>query len=138
MIVRFSPKPGPETSLLNSSACRFKRTLLMSTRLRKVERFNTDVVDNREILRILTSFRNGNFSVRMPVDATGIAGKIYDALNDAIGSNERLAKELERVSNLVGKEGKINHRAAMPGATGSWAACIDSVNTLATDLIQPI
>jgi HAMP domain-containing protein len=73
----------------------------------------------------------------MPVDATGIAGKIYDALNDVIGSNDRLAKELERVSNLVGKEGKINHRASMPGATGSWAACIDSVNMLTTDLIQP-
>ena len=109
----------------------------MSTRLRKVESFNTDVVDNREMLRVLTSFRNGNFSVRMPVDATGIAGKIYDALNDVIGSNDRLAKELERVSNLVGKEGKINHRASMPGATGSWAACIDWVNLLTTDLIQP-
>src|SRR5215813_1248838 len=109
----------------------------MSTRLRKVESFRTDVVDNREMLRVLTSFRNGNFSVRMPVDATGIAGKIYDALNDVIGSNDRLAKELERVSSLVGKEGKINHRASMPGATGSWAACIDWVNMLTTDLIQP-
>jgi hypothetical protein len=62
---------------------------------------------------------------------------LYDALNEVIGSNERLAKELERVANLIGKEGKINHRAAMRGATGSWAACIDSVNMLATDLIQP-
>jgi methyl-accepting chemotaxis protein len=109
----------------------------MSTRLRKIERFSTDIVDNREILRVLTSFKNGDFSVRMPVDATGIAGKIYDALNEVIESNDRLARELERVGNLVGKEGKINHRAAMPGATGSWATCIDSVNMLATDLIQP-
>src|SRR5262249_6974005 len=38
---------------------------------------------------------------------------------------------------LVGKEGKINHRASMPDATGSWSACIDWVNALATDLIQP-
>jgi signal transduction histidine kinase/HAMP domain-containing protein/CheY-like chemotaxis protein len=109
----------------------------MSTRLRKIERFSTDIVDNREILRVLTSFKNGDFSVRMPVDATGIAGKIYDALNEVIESNDRLARELERVGNLVGKEGKINHRAAMPGAAGSWATCIDSVNMLATDLIQP-
>ena len=109
----------------------------MSTRLRKVERFHQDVIDNSELLRVLNSFRNGDVSVRLPSDKTGIAGKIYDALNDVIENSDRLTKELERVSHLVGKEGKLGHRAKQSSEGGVWAQSIDSVNNLITDLVQP-
>jgi HAMP domain-containing protein len=73
----------------------------------------------------------------MPVDQTGMAGKIADTLNDIIERNERMAAELERISTVVGKEGKITQRASLGNAGGSWSACVDSVNTLITDLVQP-
>src|SRR4028118_1930292 len=73
----------------------------------------------------------------MPVEQTGMAGKIADTLNDIIERNERLAAELERISTVVGKEGKIAQRASLGNAGGSWSACVDSVNTLITDLVQP-
>src|SRR2546427_590722 len=95
-------------------------------------------LDSRLLLRVLTDFRKGDFSARLPVDSISVAGKIYDTINEIIDLNARLTKELERISTVVGKEGKIRHRTSLPGATGGWADCVDSVNSLVGDLIQPI
>src|SRR5262249_47725669 len=97
-----------------------------------------ETVDNRLLLRVLTDFRKGDFSVRLPVDSIGIAGKVYDTINEIIDLNSRLTRELERISSVVGKEGKIRQRATLPGAAGGWAECVDAVNSLVGDLIQPI
>jgi HAMP domain-containing protein/signal transduction histidine kinase/DNA-binding response OmpR family regulator len=96
-----------------------------------------DALDPRQLLKTLMAVRKGDFSVRMPVDKTGMAGKTSDALNDIIEMNERMAKELQRIGTVVGKEGRITQRASLGDVSGSWAACIDSVNTLVTDLAQP-
>ncbi|MGI2908666.1 HAMP domain-containing protein [Tolypothrix sp. VBCCA 56010] len=98
---------------------------------------DTDNLDLKQLLRTLAEVKKGNFSARMPLDHTGIGGKIADTLNDIIDMNERMAAELERVSNVVGKEGKINERATLGNAKGSWKAAVESVNTLVTDLVQP-
>ncbi len=45
--------------------------------------------------------KRGDFSVRMPVDKTGTAGKVADTLNDIIEMNERLAAELERAREAL-------------------------------------
>ena len=97
----------------------------------------TDTLDQKRLLKVLSDYRRGDFSARMPSDRTGMAGKICDALNDAIERNEKLVKELERLSNVVGKAGNIRQRATMPSAEGQWANAIESVNTLVSDLVQP-
>jgi HAMP domain-containing protein/signal transduction histidine kinase/CheY-like chemotaxis protein len=81
--------------------------------------------------------KKGNFSIRLPNDWTGVNGKIADTLNDVIEMNDRLVKELERISRVVGREGKITQRAAPPAADGSWVSLIESVNSLIDDLAQP-
>ena len=96
-----------------------------------------DTLDLEQLLSVLTAVRKGDFSVRMPVAKTGLAGKIADTLNEIAELNEHMAKELERVSLAVGKEGRITQRAMLAGAGGSWAASVDSVNTLIGDLVQP-
>jgi HAMP domain-containing protein/CheY-like chemotaxis protein/GAF domain-containing protein len=97
----------------------------------------TETLDQKRLLKVLSDYRRGDFSVRMPGDRTGLAGKIYDALNDVIERNAKLVKELERLSNVVGKAGNIKQRATLPSAEGQWATAIDSVNTLVSDLVQP-
>src|SRR3569833_4376032 len=77
-----------------------------------------DLVDHKLLLSTLLAVRKGDFSVRMPVDHTGMAGKIYDTLNDVIELEQRTAQELARISQVVGKEGKINQRATLGGAGG--------------------
>ncbi|HWB85182.1 MAG TPA: HAMP domain-containing protein [Bryobacteraceae bacterium] len=97
----------------------------------------TDVLDVKTLLNTLVAFRDGDFSVRLPVDQTGIAGKIADTLNDIFKLNNGLATEFERISSGVGKEGKISQRASLGVVSGGWAACLDSVNSLIGDLVQP-
>jgi len=96
-----------------------------------------NALDTKLLLKTLTAFKKGNFSIRLPNDWTGVKGKIADTLNDVIEMNERLVKELERISRVVGREGKITQRAAPPAADGSWVSLIESVNTLIDDLAQP-
>src|SRR5262245_35157352 len=96
-----------------------------------------EAIDTRQLLKFLAAWRKGDFSARLPVDQTGTAGKIYDALNEVIEMNERETQELERISRAVGKEGKINQRAGVNNATGGWSTKIDAVNSLISDLMQP-
>src|SRR5438105_4242223 len=51
---------------------------------------NEPTLDGRELLRVLSEVKNGNFNVRMPIDLLGIDGKICDTLNDIIYLNEKL------------------------------------------------
>jgi HAMP domain-containing protein/CheY-like chemotaxis protein/signal transduction histidine kinase len=97
----------------------------------------SDVLDSNQLLAVLTAVRKGDFSVKMPLSQIGVAGKIADALNDIIDLNRETAREFERVSQAVGKEGKITQRAHLHGAAGAWAASVNSVNTLIGDLVQP-
>src|SRR5260221_508364 len=96
----------------------------------------TKTVDTTELLNALVAFKNGDFSVRLPTDRTGVGGKVYDALNEIFGQNEQMAQEFARISNAVGKEGKITQRAGRI-AKGGYAACVESVNSLISDLVQP-
>ncbi|HEX4049295.1 MAG TPA: HAMP domain-containing protein [Steroidobacteraceae bacterium] len=95
-------------------------------------------LDLRELLRALQAVRDGDFSVRLPSDQTGLAGKVADTFNDIVISNQRMADELERAGQIVGREGKTRHRMAMERRGGCWGAMENSVNRLIDDLLWPI
>ncbi|MBV9761402.1 MAG: HAMP domain-containing protein, partial [Acidobacteriaceae bacterium] len=97
----------------------------------------TDVLDANQLLTALIAFKKGNFSVRLPVNQVGLAGKIIDTLNDIFQMNDDMAAELTRISKAVGKEGKIGQRASLSAGSGSWGSCVNSVNSLISDLVQP-
>ncbi|HEX3800048.1 MAG TPA: HAMP domain-containing protein [Verrucomicrobiae bacterium] len=94
-------------------------------------------LDVRELVTALIALKKGDFSVRLPLDWIGTAGKIADAFNDVVERNEKMASELERISLVVGKEGKIGQRASIGEVSGAWAESIASVNTLISDLVHP-
>src|SRR5689334_12327762 len=96
-----------------------------------------DTLDLEQLLSVLTAVRKGDFSARMSVAKTGLAGKIADTLNEIAELNQGMAREFERVSLAVGKEGQITQRASVGGADGSWPASVNSVTTLMGDLVQP-
>src|SRR5215204_2174523 len=97
----------------------------------------SDTLDTRQILKVLMAVKKGDFSLRMPVDHTSVAGKIAVTLNDIIDLNQHMTDEFARISTVVGKEGRIAQRASLGAPGGSWSACVDSVNTLITDLAHP-
>ncbi|MEO5682441.1 MAG: HAMP domain-containing protein [Chitinophagaceae bacterium] len=101
------------------------------------KRDGTDTVDNRYLLQILTEVKNGNFGVRMPIDHTGLEGKICDTLNDIIELNQQMMLEFTRAGNTIGKQGKLTQRIEVPGLKGAWSTGIDSLNGLVSDLVHP-
>src|SRR5258707_3693136 len=90
----------------------------------------TELLDASEVLAALFAFKKGDFSVRLPVNQVGLAGKIADVLNDIFEFNENMANELRRVSTAVGKEGRIGQRASLSSGSGDWNSCVESVNSL--------
>ncbi len=94
-------------------------------------------LDTTVLLSALTALKKGDFSVRLPLHWTGLAGKVADSFNDVVELNQRMARELDRLSRVVGKEGRITQRASLGDLSGSWADSINSVNDLISDLVHP-
>ena len=90
-----------------------------------------------ELLAALTALKRGDFSVRLPVHWSGLAGKTADTFNDVVELNERMAKEFARLRQVVGREGRIGQRASLGDVSGTWADSVGLVNELITDLVQP-
>ena len=57
----------------------------------------------------------------MPLEWTGLAGKVADGFNDVIIANQALEAELARVSRVVGKQGELSQRVALGGSTRGWS-----------------
>jgi signal transduction histidine kinase/HAMP domain-containing protein/CheY-like chemotaxis protein len=89
------------------------------------------------ILSALTDLQRGNASVRLPAEWTGMFGKIAETFNDVVEQNERMYGELERLSRVVGREGKLTKRASVGYVSGFWRDSIECVNGLIDDLVHP-
>ncbi len=97
----------------------------------------TDLLDVKELLKTMTALQQGDFSVRLPIEWTGMAGKISGTFNQVMAMNERMANELNRLRQAVATEGKINQRGLVGEAGGSWSQMMESVNVLIDELVRP-
>ena len=90
-----------------------------------------------QILQAMQAVRDGDFSVSLPSDWIGLHGKIADTFNQSVLANRKLAEELERVGQTVGREGQTRQRVASGIRFGAWGAMESSVNNLIDDLLWP-
>ncbi|MES2791477.1 MAG: HAMP domain-containing protein, partial [Planctomycetota bacterium] len=95
------------------------------------------ISDMNALLNALVALKKGKSGVRLPIEWTGIAGKVADAFNDVVELNEHMAEELARLSQSVGKEGKLGQRLSVNNASGFWNDSVESVNGLIDDLVHP-
>src|SRR5260221_13299701 len=93
--------------------------------------------DLHQMLHALQAVRFGDFSVRLPGNRTGLAGKISDTFNEIVAANERMAQQLEHVGQVVGREGNTRQRVKFALSHGAWGEMEASVNTLIDDLLWP-
>src|SRR5438067_85923 len=114
-----------------------KAPIVAAARQRNRAPSNGTDFDSGQLLSALMAFKRGDFSARLPEDWTGVPGKIADTFNAVIERNERMARELERIGCVVGKEGRITQRASLNNVSGSWADGIGCVNVLIEDLVRP-
>ena len=89
------------------------------------------------ILSGLQTMRDGDFSVRLPGSWIGLPGKLADTFNEIVSFNQQIARELKRVGQVVGKEGKTRERTQFHQPKGAWGEMQVSINTLVDDLLQP-
>src|SRR5215472_10154753 len=94
-------------------------------------------VRSLQLLEAVRALRDGDFSVRLPVGWAGTDGQLAEAFNQALAHQDRIAREITRLSVAVGKEGRLKQRMSVPGAIGGWALNVDSLNTLLDDLVRP-
>ena len=96
-----------------------------------------DPFDLHSLLYGLQAISSGEFSVRLPGHWTGLEGKIADTFNEIVAANQKMAQELRRVGQVVGKEGKTRERTRFNLSKGAWGEMEVSVNMLIDDLLRP-
>jgi len=74
----------------------------------------TDTLDTKQLLNVLIAFRKGDFSVRMPVEHTGLAGKVADTLNEIVDLQQRMVV-------LARLEGRHKFLLEGHGNLSSWS-----------------
>jgi HAMP domain-containing protein/CheY-like chemotaxis protein len=92
----------------------------------------------RELLSALRGVAKGDFTIRLTTARPGIDGDVAEAFNDLVTLNARLLEEFQRISEVVGQEGRIAQRASLVSGQGAWSNYVTSVNELIDDLTHPI
>jgi HAMP domain-containing protein/CheY-like chemotaxis protein len=90
-----------------------------------------------EVLRVLTAARDGDFSVRLRARRRDVVGDVQQRCNELIALNARMAKELARVSRVIGREGRMTERVSLGTVDGAWNNTVESVNGMIDDLVRP-
>ena len=92
---------------------------------------------SRQLLTAIIAFRDGDFSARLPDDWIGLDGRLAEAFNQALSHEQHISTEVARLSETVGRDGRLKQRMSLPGALGGWAIKVDLLNTLIDDLVRP-
>jgi hypothetical protein len=65
-----------------------------------------ECVDQTKLLAALRRMRAGDSRVRLPLDWMGVPGNIAEVFNEIVELNQRLNREVGRISLTVSHEGK--------------------------------
>ena len=78
------------------------------------------------IYAALTALKRGDASVRLPMHGTAAFGKVAEVFNDVVDQNERMADELQRLSQdrRQGRQAEASARR--------WATCAASGRSRST------
>jgi len=90
-----------------------------------------------QLLASLRAVKEGDFTVRLPVDWRDQWGRVSDAFNEIVATNERMANQLALVGQVVGREGKTKQRVKIGTPGGAWGGMEASINSLIDDLLWP-
>ena len=92
---------------------------------------------HHRLVETLEALNRGEFGIRIPEGTPGVDREVARAVNNLAARMEHSTRELEEISRIVGKEGRIDERIPVGDATGSWARRIQAVNALVADMVGP-
>ncbi|MCW3007294.1 MAG: ATP-binding region ATPase protein, partial [Solirubrobacterales bacterium] len=90
-----------------------------------------------QVIAALTAACEGDFSVRLRARRRDQVGELQVRVNELIELNARQARELKRISRVIGRDGRMTERASLGPVAGAWAENTDAVNALVDDLVRP-
>ncbi|WP_250279390.1 HAMP domain-containing protein [Frankia sp. Cppng1_Ct_nod] len=89
-----------------------------------------------DLLDALTALCLGDFSVRLG-ERTGRGALLAERFDELAGVQEQHCLELERVSKVIRRDGRLTERMADLGYEGGWTRSNHAVNSLIDDLARP-
>ncbi len=92
----------------------------------------------RNIAEVTTAVAKGDLTKTITVEAKGEIQDLKNTINTMVGQLSSFADEVTRVSQEVGKEGKLGGQAKVQGVAGTWRALTESVNMMADNLTSQV
>ena len=90
------------------------------------------------LLSVLAQVKGGDFAARMPLEWTGVAGKVADGLNEVIIANQALEKRAGPGQPGGRQAGRaVAARRARRAGPRAGPGSVESVNSLIDDLVRP-
>ncbi|MEY2800727.1 MAG: hypothetical protein RL513_311 [Pseudomonadota bacterium] len=89
------------------------------------------------LLQALLRLHEGACDAHLPPHWDGLWGCIAGAFNAVVEQHLRLSRELARLAQVVGREGRLKERVHLPDASGFWAESAQAVNALIAALVHP-
>src|SRR5688572_18195322 len=90
------------------------------------------------LLNALTAIKDGDFSMRLPKDWSGLNGAMANNINQIFDQLSSFSSEITRVAKEVGTEGKLGGQAEVKGVSGTWKDLTDNVNRMANNLTSQV
>ncbi|WGV26905.1 methyl-accepting chemotaxis protein [Halotia branconii] len=89
------------------------------------------------LLLALKAVKNGDFSVRLPVENHGLS-EIASVFNELVSLNQNFTTEVTSLASEIGTEGKLGFQTVVKGAGGSWQELLDNLNQMSVNLKEQI
>ncbi|KAF8321300.1 hypothetical protein DL93DRAFT_2052095 [Clavulina sp. PMI_390] len=92
----------------------------------------------RSISAVTKAVAAGNLETFIEVEAQGEILELKHTVNSMVSRLFRLAREVSRISQEVGTEGRLGGQAIVPGLDGMWKTLADNVNIMAGNLTTQV
>jgi methyl-accepting chemotaxis protein len=98
----------------------------------------TLTVQLRSLFLVVTRLSEGDFSVRITVNAAGETAQLRDEVNVLADRLHTLAGGLSRLSDEIGTQGRYGGQIELNGATGTWVRLVADVNRMSENLANQL
>ncbi|MBD2307063.1 HAMP domain-containing protein [Chroococcidiopsis sp. FACHB-1243] len=97
---------------------------------------NNNQAQLKPLLKAMQAVKNGDLTVRLS-EENGL-GEVAQEFNQMVAQINLFAGEVTRVARELGTEGKLDARATVEGAAGTWKELIDNTNVMSGNLTEQI
>lgn len=92
----------------------------------------------RDIAQVTTAVANGNLNCKVEAECKGEILELKTTINSMVDQLNRFAREVTKIADEVGSEGKLGGQAVLDDVEGTWKELRESVNRMALNLTTQV